>query len=179
MVAGANASTYTFSGSSGDTFDLGALSTGTVTFNITDDAFIPFPVGSSHAISNSLSFSLAIDTLLSVTFVAGLHTDAADTMNICTPSFCLASGTDSVSAILTPGDYALGVVADIPSAPPDTGAYLSESYGGRIVVGVNPAPLPSTWLMLLSGFVGLTFLAYRRTKMGPAVRATIPTLPIG
>jgi cbb3-type cytochrome oxidase subunit 3 len=32
-------------------------------------------------------------------------------------------------------------------------------------------PLPSTWLMLLSGFVGLGFFAYRGTKKNAAAIA--------
>ena len=173
LVAGAKASSYTFNGSTGDTFDLGALSTGTSTFTITDDVFIPFPAGSNHAISNSLTFSLSVATLVSATFVAGLHTDAADTMNICTISFCLTSGTDSVSAFLAAGNYALGVIADIPSAPPDTASYSSELYGGNIVVGVDATPLPSTWTMLIAGFVGLGYFANRGTKNGSAAIAAV------
>ena len=34
-----------------------------------------------------------------------------------------------------------------------------------------PTPLPSTWLMMLSGFVGLGFLAYRGTKKNAAAIA--------
>src|ERR1019366_5807948 len=37
-------------------------------------------------------------------------------------------------------------------------------YPARDNVTVDPTPLPSTWLMLISGFVGLGFLAYRGTK---------------
>jgi hypothetical protein len=33
-------------------------------------------------------------------------------------------------------------------------------------------PLPSTWLMLLGGLVGLGFIAHRRSKQGTAVTAT-------
>ena len=36
---------------------------------------------------------------------------------------------------------------------------------------VNATPLPSSWLMLLSGFVGLGFFAYRGTKKGSAAFA--------
>jgi hypothetical protein len=35
----------------------------------------------------------------------------------------------------------------------------------------NATPLPSTWLMLLSGFIGIGFLAYRGTKKRAAVLA--------
>jgi hypothetical protein len=35
----------------------------------------------------------------------------------------------------------------------------------------SPTPLPSTWLMLFGGFIGLGFLAYRRTKKNAAALA--------
>jgi len=38
-------------------------------------------------------------------------------------------------------------------------------------VEFNATPLPSTWLMLLSGFLGLGFLAYRGTKKRSALAA--------
>jgi hypothetical protein len=44
------------------------------------------------------------------------------------------------------------------------GASANNSYIGLDNVTVDPTPLPSTWLMLISGFVGLGFLAYRGTK---------------
>ena len=44
-------------------------------------------------------------------------------------------------------------------------------YIGLDDVVVTPTPLPSTWLMLLSGFVGLGFFAYRGTKKNAAALA--------
>ena len=42
-------------------------------------------------------------------------------------------------------------------------------YPGLITLAATTAtPLPSTWLMLLSGFVGLGFFAYRGTKKNSA-----------
>jgi hypothetical protein len=50
---------------------------------------------------------------------------------------------------------------------------LYSSASGELIRGVAfaPTPLPSTWLMLLSGFVGLGFMAYRGKK-NPARLAT-------
>jgi len=47
--------------------------------------------------------------------------------------------------------------------------YLGTSYLGTITI--SPTPLPSTWLMLLGGFVGLGFFAYRGMKNNSAALA--------
>ena len=161
FAGNAKATTYTFSGNT--TYTLGLLPLGDSSFSVTDATYIPYPVGSNHTTSDSFGFSLAADSWISVTFVSGLYT-APDYMNLCSSSFCYSSGTSNVSAFLTAGDYALGVIALIPSAPEGTGPLNFETYGGDIVVGINATPLPSTWFMLLSGFVGLGFFAYRGSR---------------
>ena len=50
----------------------------------------------------------------------------------------------------------------------DGGPYQMEVSGS-----VSATPLPSTWLMLLTGFVGFGFLAYRGTKKGSAAFAAV------
>jgi hypothetical protein len=49
--------------------------------------------------------------------------------------------------------------------PTSQGAYQAQVTGDLVT------PLPSTWLMLLSGFVGLGFFAYRGTKKSAAAIA--------
>jgi hypothetical protein len=47
-------------------------------------------------------------------------------------------------------------------------------FGGSAVNGIfalSPTPLPSTWTMLIAGFVGLGFLAYRGSKKNTAALA--------
>jgi hypothetical protein len=53
------------------------------------------------------------------------------------------------------------------------GPYTSSLAAFDVLGGPAPAttPLPSTWLMLLSGFVGLGFFAYRGTKNRSAALA--------
>jgi hypothetical protein len=43
-----------------------------------------------------------------------------------------------------------------------------DFIGNDLTINLTATPLPSTWLMLLSGFLGLGFLAYRGTKMNAA-----------
>jgi hypothetical protein len=45
---------------------------------------------------------------------------------------------------------------------------LSQGAGNSVAA----TPLPSTWTMLIAGFVGLGFFVYRRTKNDAAVAAT-------
>jgi hypothetical protein len=48
---------------------------------------------------------------------------------------------------------------------------LGDESWGLDNVSVRATPLPSTWFMLLSGFVGLGYIAYRGTKKHSAVLA--------
>jgi hypothetical protein len=45
----------------------------------------------------------------------------------------------------------------------------NESFAPTFLPAATP--LPTTWLMLVSGFVGLGFFAYRGTKKNSAVPA--------
>jgi hypothetical protein len=69
-----------------------------------------------------------------------------------------AQGTSSASAGADP----------IISLSP---ALLAAGYSLEFSPNLSTTPLPSTWLMLLSGFVGLGFFAYRGTKKGSAAIA--------
>jgi hypothetical protein len=60
-------------------------------------------------------------------------------------------------------------------APGHIYAQVNDTFypnnGGSFDASVSATPLPSTWLMLLSGFVGLGFFAYRGTKKRAAAIA--------
>lgn len=55
-----------------------------------------------------------------------------------------------------------------------TGLY-TDSTGAveTAIITINPTPLPSTWLMLLSGFVGLGYFAYRGMTKNVSALATV------
>jgi hypothetical protein len=65
--------------------------------------------------------------------------------------------------------------ANSPLVEPTTSeGYTSADagwFGGNIELGVAATPLPSTWTMLIAGFLGLGFLAYRGSKKGSAAIA--------
>jgi hypothetical protein len=50
--------------------------------------------------------------------------------------------------------------------------FVTDNSIGVDAISITATPLPSTWTMLIAGFVGLGFFAYRGTKKGsPAVAA--------
>ena len=65
-----------------------------------------------------------------------------------------------------------GSTANSPLVEPTTTENLPYGwFGGNIEIGVAATPLPSTWFMLLSAFVGLGFFIYRGSKKGSALSA--------
>lgn len=53
----------------------------------------------------------------------------------------------------------------------DVGLLVVDSNGQFAQFSSSATPLPSTWVMLLSGFIGIGFLAYRGTKKNTALVA--------
>jgi hypothetical protein len=47
----------------------------------------------------------------------------------------------------------------------------TEYYNIIGTIAISETPLPSTWTMLIAGFVGLGFFAYRGTKKNSAALA--------
>lgn len=85
------------------------------------------------------------------------------------PSFTDATGANfgTIASITGP----LGTVTD-------TGSVLSINWAGvsfaegqtAVITFANGVPEPSTWAMMILGFVGIGFMAYRRKQNGPALR---------
>ena len=69
-----------------------------------------------------------------------------------------------------------GPVTFTLSAPTSVNFFIADSFygdngtGEGVSLAVSAVPEPSTWAMLILGFCGLGFLAYRR-KHQPALRA--------
>jgi hypothetical protein len=94
-------------------------------------------------------YTFSTNTLYNVRLQAGV----GDSIN--------GTGTDSLFAFLDPSFTVDG---------PNSGAYsifFSEGFAGA---GVGGVPEPSTWAMMLLGFAGVGFIAYRR-KSKPALMA--------
>lgn len=71
--------------------------------------------------------------------------------------------------------FTASFVADSLSTTLSFNELFGENNGGVLLdaIDVTATPLPSTWLMLLSGFVGLGFLAHRATKKRTAALAAV------
>jgi hypothetical protein len=57
----------------------------------------------------------------------------------------------------------------IGSQPADLGNNLVNEFGAQVFT-VAAVPEPSTWAMMILGFAGIGFMAYRRKHNGPALR---------
>jgi hypothetical protein len=59
-------------------------------------------------------------------------------------------------------------ISDVPGYFTDSSAQYNHEASGNQIIGVAATPLPSTWTMLIAGFIGLGFFAYRGSKKGIA-----------
>jgi hypothetical protein len=57
----------------------------------------------------------------------------------------------------------------IGSPPADLGNDLVNEFGAQVFT-VAAVPEPATWAMMILGFAGIGFMAYRRKQNGPALR---------
>ncbi|PWT81156.1 MAG: hypothetical protein C5B58_10270 [Acidobacteria bacterium] len=97
--------------------------------------------------------------LLGTYSVAG--TDTTDGLNNPAPFVGLLSDSPSITSLVFFADHAVGAG--------------DETALGTVSLNVNVhpgVPEPSTWLMMLSGFAGLGFLAFQRKKRAPTSLAS-------
>jgi hypothetical protein len=110
-------------------------------------------------VSESLS-GLTASSFTQICLVSCNAGDYANTSNL---------GGDSPVALnlVNGGDITFGVL--LLSAP--TEGQTVTAYQENLDVTLNTTPLPSTWTMLIAGFVGLGFFAYRGSKKNTATIA--------
>jgi hypothetical protein len=103
--------------------------------------------------------------------------------------WCAATCSGDFSDVILPGQTLSGfVVEDTAVVAPSSVQWFAYAHGGTYTGGGNfggdsypgfegtagiltATPLPSTWTMLIAGFVGLAFFAYRGTKKNAAALA--------
>jgi hypothetical protein len=62
-------------------------------------------------------------------------------------------------------------VAGVSNAPITIALISNGTQGNFDNVSLTATPLPSTWTMLIAGFIGLGFFAYRGSKKSSSVLA--------
>jgi hypothetical protein len=116
------------------------------------------------------------------TFFLGINTDVPVTnwtSNIGTASFInwFSTADSGMFGTDTPIEYdVLGLQVytgseDAPVFAPGTFEGTDVNNGLSGVLTITATPLPPAWTMLIAGFVGLGFLAYRGAKKNTAVLA--------
>lgn len=139
--------TAELSGSGSGTF-------GSYTFTASSDLTIFGPSFTNVSITNgTVTVTYSDGTLLGTTSGTGITngTIATDTINV------IYTGGTGVFA----GDTGTATILETVYVDSNT---FTDSISGALTT----TPLPSTWLMLLSGFVGLGFFACRGTKKNTA-----------
>jgi Ice-binding-like len=125
--------------------------------NSTDGVF--FQVGSSATLGSSSVFAGNIIALDSITL--------GSTANICGSAIALTAAVTMITNTISKG-----CAGDFGSVGFSGGDFTSLGYTGDGFNGIaSTTPLPSTWLMLLSGLVGLGFIAQRGSKRNSAACA--------
>ena len=119
-----------------------------------------------------------------LTSITGSETDGSNTHTI--TGLSSYAGSDNLLYYPGPTYVDFGGISFFTANNPEAWNIYFNSYTGlldylsnpvgypnslRISFVVSETPLPSTWLMLLSGFVGLGFFAYRGTKKNSAALA--------
>jgi hypothetical protein len=122
---------------------------------------------SSHGIENGVGgvdVDLNLASLDTNDFIFTEEASISSSSNLNNNGFEFASFIDPMTLTYTP-----------PSGPIDPNLVLySSDLNGVIPLSgqiLTATPLPSTWLMLVSGFAGLGFFAYRETKKNAAIAA--------
>jgi hypothetical protein len=122
---------------------------------------------SSHGIENGVGgvdVDLNLASLDTNDFIFTEEASISSSSNLNNNGFEFASFIDPMTLTYTP-----------PSGPIDPNLVLySSDLNGVIPLSgqiLTATPLPSTWLMLVSGFAGLGFFAYRGTKKNAAIAA--------
>jgi hypothetical protein len=178
----ASAAVYDFS-FVGGLNDPSVSATGTFTTNNINDLII----------SGSGTFSIgAVSFQASTLFPATADTAGLSSDNVFPIDFTYGvlfhgnTDTNFYANIFAPTGQTLGVgVNNAWFSATENGQYLSGSLNflpvcsncvadGKLTIAAVPEP--STWAMMILGFLGLGFMAYRGTHNGPALRLARPVI---
>jgi len=142
-------------------FDLQRLTSTGVNASWTEDSLSPTPsyVGSS-------SF------YITVSYLTGGPGNGDNSIGFFTPDYALHGGMELGGNLLYGSEVFTGPLRSPTFLIGSFNLYTGVYQQGPELLTISETPLPSTWLMLLSGFVGLGFFAYRGAKKNVAALAT-------
>ena len=115
--------------------------------------------GSASSFAYGSLYTIKLGSLSAGTVLTITHDDGATVFQGNTQFGPTASGPTSV-------------VTDVVTitSTGDTTLYYSRQNGTPSILQVSAVPEPSTWAMMILGFIGVGFMAYRRKQSGPAFR---------
>jgi len=146
---------WTFTAGAGALIDIGSSSTGAQPFQTTGSYLSVTGSGSenvSFSARNSVSFFWgSLDTYNTISFSDGTSFTGTD---IAADTGLLATGCQNLTDC---NRYFTFTGANL------TGFTLSSSSNSFEITNISAVPEPGTWTMMILGFFGVGFMAYRRT----------------
>ncbi|MDR3468717.1 MAG: PEPxxWA-CTERM sorting domain-containing protein [Xanthobacteraceae bacterium] len=147
------------------------------TYTYSSPPTVSFGDGTVLGLSGSFTYDLTTNaisgTALSATGPAG-GTYNLTGYNFGTLDYVLASNTGDIIGIevgpLDGSTSPLGITVENLYITATNSSYHEIGPAGDVVLEVAAVPEPSTWAMMILGFVGVGFMAYRR-KSKPALMA--------
>jgi hypothetical protein len=76
----------------------------------------------------------------------------------------------NLSADVQAQSFVVGDAANSVFASVDPTLSVPDGYSIFFSEGISAVPEPSTWAMMILGFAGIGWMAYRRKQNGPALR---------
>ena len=108
--------------------------------------------------TNLPAFGVATDSPMTISGITGVQLVAGG-------SYFLFASTSSDTASEAWNFNTVGTTGEVQSS---CCGDLNGTLGAFDILSVTPTPLPSTWTMLIAGFLGLGFFAYRGSKKNAA-----------
>jgi len=150
-----------------------------------DQGTTPY-LGSVPAYGFEVTFSGGIGTIDSSSILLGNETACAGSSGGGTTFCTISESVDDIWVAFQTGPRSIDFLAQDPSfyLSPNQSFFVNVFFNGDPYMAnyvfidtfspnLAAAPLPSTWLMLLSGFIGLGYYAYRGTKNRSTALATV------
>jgi hypothetical protein len=161
---------YVLSGSGGALELTGGTATDPIPLPSSTVGSISGDIGGTSPSSDYYSFYWKggeFEASVGVADAAGLIPQPSYTFELCGETSCETTTADSedewqssLSGNLAPGYYTVGII-DNSSTPDPSFSITFDTPISQLTSGV---PEPSTWAMMLLGFMGLGYAGYRKTK---------------